>query len=101
MVLGLLGVHGFVAAVLPAPPSHSPGTRSIWKAASSARPSSTGTAIPNVRCFRRTRRLQTMQGVATENLGLDGMSPPLCDLSHILGYARELGVLSQKRPSAR
>ncbi|MFQ8738217.1 MAG: hypothetical protein ACLSAH_21260 [Bilophila wadsworthia] len=40
---------------------------------------------------------KTMQGVATEKLGLDGMSPPLCDLSPYSGrYARELGVLSQE-----
>lgn len=39
-----------------------------------------------------------MQGVATEKLGLDGMSPaPMQTYPHILGrYARELGVLSQE-----
>ena len=31
---------------------------------------------------------KTMQGVATENLGLDGMSPPLCDLSPYSGEVR-------------
>ena len=39
---------------------------------------------------------KTMQGVATEKLGLDGMSPtPYATYPHILGrYARERGVLS-------
>lgn len=31
---------------------------------------------------------KTMQGVATEKLGLDGMSPPLCDLSPYSGEVR-------------
>ena len=40
---------------------------------------------------------KTMQGVATEKLGLDGMSRPYATYPHILGkYARELGVLSQE-----
>ena len=40
---------------------------------------------------------KTMQGVATENLGLDGMSPaPMRPIPIFWGGTRKLGVLSQE-----
>ena len=45
---------------------------------------------------------KTMQGVATENLGLDGMSPPLCDLSPIFwGGTRANWVLLSQEEAIR
>lgn len=73
----------------PAPPSHSPGTRSLWKAASSAPASSTGTAIPNVRCFpANPPTAKPCRAWPPKNSGWTACPPPLCDLSPYSGEVR-------------
>lgn len=87
---GSLGVQdGFVAAVLPRTTKPLSRHTIVLEGASSASASSTGTAIPNVRCFpANPPTAKPCRAWPPKNSGWTACPPPLCDLSPYSGEVR-------------
>lgn len=87
---GSLGVQdGFVAAVLPRTTKPLSRHTIVLEGASSAPASSTGTAIPNVRCFpANPPTAKPCRAWPPKNSGWTACPPPLCDLSPYSGEVR-------------